>query len=54
MATADGPAYSVKATELKALRPAHVATLVCWLRHEAYNSWAGFYEAGGGFYRRTR
>jgi NAD(P)-dependent dehydrogenase (short-subunit alcohol dehydrogenase family) len=54
MATADDPAYSAKATELGGFGPAHVAALVCWLCHEACNSRAGVYEAGGGFYRRTR
>jgi len=31
-----------------------VAALVTWLCHEVCDSTAGVYEAGGGFFRRTR
>ena len=31
-----------------------MAALVTWLCHEVCDSTAGVYEAGGGFYRRTR
>ena len=31
-----------------------MVALVTWLCHEVCDSTAGVYEAGGGFYRRTR
>ena len=54
MATSADEDFTQQDTELGDFGPAHVAALVTWLCHEVCDSTAGTYEAGGGFYRRTR
>ena len=54
MATTRDKGFSAKDTELGTFGPAYVAALVAWLCHEVCESTAGVYEAGGGYYRRTR